>query len=141
MARRSTRTKSQQVKLVCQGLTLGDLANGVEAVSGSKIDLELALMHAWHRWRRARDFTSIGNAPKPDNELWIGLVNAERRQGVWAAWRMDRCAEPFIVQPDWTVEECTDLLASEGVTHDEWVELGRLFIEGFREEQVRLASV
>ncbi|WGJ88190.1 hypothetical protein [Gordonia sp. SMJS1] len=52
-------TKDQQVKTVVIGLALGVLAQGVDAVTGSKMSLEFAFNHAWRRWTEADRFPSI----------------------------------------------------------------------------------
>jgi hypothetical protein len=51
-------SRDQQVKAVVEGLALGTLALGVEAVSASKLDLEFAIGHALRRWSYADQFPS-----------------------------------------------------------------------------------
>ena len=129
-------SKDQQVKEVVIGMALGVLAQGVEAVTSDKMALEFAFNHAWRRWSKARQFASI-RGPNPGNLFWIGVGKSERRQGACAAWERDRWSAPYIAYEDWTVDEALDLHADGDVTADDWIELGRLFVEDFRPEQVR----
>lgn len=131
-------TKDQQVKHVVEGLALGVLANGVEAVTSAKLELEFAFNHAWHGWSRAGEFPSIAG-PGPGNLFWIGLAKSEGRRGISAAWRSGRWAEPYIVYEDWTVEECLDLHADDRASAASWVQLGALFVSDFNPEHVRRA--
>lgn len=67
----------------------------------------------------------------------MGLSKSERRSGVCAAWDLDRWCSPYIVYDGWTVEEALDLHADADVTAQDWIELGRLFVEYFETEDVR----
>lgn len=49
-------TQDQQVKKVVTGMALGVLAQGVEAVTSSKMALEFAFNHAWRSWPQAYQF-------------------------------------------------------------------------------------
>lgn len=131
-----TPSKDQQVKEVVIGMALGVLAQNVEAVASNKMALEFAFNHAWRSWSKAREFPSI-RGHDPGNLFWIGIGKSERRRGVCAAWERGRWSEPYITYEDWTVEEALDLHADDQVTADDWIELGRLFVEYFKPEEVR----
>ncbi|MEV4704534.1 hypothetical protein [Actinoplanes sp. NPDC049316] len=133
-------SKDQQIRHVVEGVALGVLAQGVDAVSSSKMDLEFAFNHAWRRWSRAAEFPSIGRAPDPGNLFWIGVGKAEGRQVVRAAWQRAQWTEPYITLEGWTVDECLDLHADERASVEDWKELGRLFVSWFKGEQLRRAG-
>lgn len=120
-------------------MALGVLAQGVEAVTSNKMALEFGFNHAWRRWSEARSFPSI-KGHDPGNLFWIGLGKSERRQGVCAAWESGRWCAPYVTYESWTVDEALDLHATATVTADDWVELGRLFVEYFKPEEVRRSS-
>lgn len=132
-------TKDQQVKHVVEGLALGVLAAGVEALTGNKMVLELNFNWVWRRWSPAGWFPSIAGHD-PGNLFWIGLRKSERRRWSWAAWESDGpWLRPYLVQ-DWSVEECLDELADERASTEDWEALGRLYVERFKPEQVLRAS-
>lgn len=134
-----TLTKDHQIKEVVIGMALGVLAQGVEAVTSSKMTLEFAFNHAWRKWPKASQFPSIrGN--DPGNLFWIGIGKSERRVGACAAWERGRWSAPYIMYDNWTVEEALNLHASVGTSAEDWIELGRLFVEYFRPEDVRLSA-
>ncbi|GAB2562180.1 hypothetical protein [Leucobacter ruminantium] len=130
--------KDQQVKTVVVGMALGVLAQGVEAVTSKKMALEFAFNHAWRRWPEARFFPSIGGHD-PGNMFWIGLGKSERRQGAIAAWDESQWCAPYLTQ-DWTVEEALEHHSDDEVSAEDWAELGRLFVEHFKPEEVRRVS-
>lgn len=130
------RTKDQQVKEVVEGLALGVLAQGVVAVTSNKMKLEFGFNHAWRRWASARVFPSI-KGHDPGSLFWLGMIKSERRQGVRAAWESDRWTMPYVTLEDWTVEETLDLHADEEVRVADWIELGRLFVEYFKPDEVQ----
>ncbi len=129
-------TKDQQVKHVVEGLALGVLAQGVEAVTSSKMEFEFAFNRAWRSWPRAKGFPGI-TGHDPGNLFWIGVGKSERRRRVSAAWNRDRWAEPYISHENWTVSDCLDLHADERASAGDWIELGRLYVAGFKPEHVR----
>lgn len=129
-------SKDQQVKHVVEGLALGVLGQGVEAVPSGKMDLEFAFNHAWRRWERASEFPSIGGSD-PGNLFWIGVGKSEGRQAVRAAWKRGQWAEPYVTLHGWTVDECLDLHADERASVRDWQNLGRLYVDWFKPEQIR----
>jgi len=129
-------TKDQQVKAIVIGMALGVLAQGVESVTSAKMSVELAFNHAWQSWPQARHFPTI-KGHDPGNLFWIGLGKSERRSGACAAWDRGRWCVPYITYDDWTVEDALDLHADSDVTAQDWIELGRLFVEHFKPEEVQ----
>jgi len=132
-------TKDQQIKAVVVGMALGVLAQGVEAVTSAKMSLEFAFNHAWRSWSEARRFPSISGFD-PGNLFWIGLGKSERRVGACAAWESGKWCVPYITYEGWTVDEALDLHADADVTSEDWIELGRLFVEYFKPEEVQRSS-
>lgn len=131
-------SKDQQVKAVVIGLALGVLAQNVEAVTSKKMALEFAFNHAWRRWPEARLFPSIGGHD-PGNKFWMGLGKSGRRQGAIAAWDENQWCAPYLTQ-DWSVEEALEHHSDAEISADDWAELGRLFVEHFKPEEVRRVS-
>lgn len=129
-------TKDQQIKEVVVGMALGVLAQRVEAVTSGKMALEFAFNHAWRNWANASKFPKI-NGHDPGNLFWIGLGKSERRVGVRAAWERGQWSEPYVTYKGWAVDEVLDLHADEGTSAENWIELGRLFVEYFKPEEVR----
>ncbi|WP_215547376.1 hypothetical protein [Amycolatopsis sp. CA-230715] len=86
-------TKGQQVKHVVERVALGALAVGVEAMSSTKMALELRFDHVWRLWSPASRFPSLGRGPHaPGNLFWIGLLDSAGRRWASAAWGKDgRC--------------------------------------------------
>lgn len=129
-------TKDQQVKSVVIGMALGAIAQGVDAVTSAKTSLEFAFNHAWRSWPEARHFPSL-KGHDPGNLFWIGLGKSKRRTGACAAWERGSWCAPYITYDGWTVEEALDLHADADVSAQDWIELGRLFVEYFKPEEVR----
>lgn len=107
-------TKGQQVKHVVERVALGALAVGVEAMSSTKMALELRFDHVWRLWSPASRFPSLGRGPHaPGNLFWIGLLDSAGRRWASAAWGKDgRC--PAVPANGWLLEELDDCLAHFG---------------------------
>jgi len=131
-----TQTKDQQVRDVVIGVALGVLAQSVEAVTSSKMTMEFAFNHAWRSWPRAQLFPSI-TGHDPGNLFWIGVGKSEGRRGACAAWDRGIWSAPYVTLEGWTVAEALDLHADTKVTVDDWIELGRLFVNEFKPGEVR----
>ena len=132
-----TQSKDQQVKVVVVGMALGVLPQGVEAVTSKKMALEFAFNYAWRRWSQSRRFPRIGGH-NPGNMVWICLGQSGRRQGVIAAWAANQWCAPYLTQ-DWSVEAALEHHSDAEVSAKDWAELGRLFVEYFKPEEVRRA--
>ncbi|MFM9378075.1 hypothetical protein [Gordonia sp. VNK21] len=128
-------TKDQQVKAIVIGMALGVLAQDVDAVTSNKMSLEFAFNRAWRNWPAARRFPNV-NGNHPGNLFWIGLDKSERRAGGYAAWKLDRWCKPYI-NYDRTVGEALDHHATTDVTVQQWIDLGRSFVDYFKPEDVR----
>jgi hypothetical protein len=131
-------TKDQQIKHVVEGMALGVLAQNVEAVTSNKMAFEFAFDRAWSNWSRAGEFPGI-TGHDPGNVFWIGVQKSERRQGVSAAWARGRWSEPYLLGDYATVEACLDSHADQRASAAEWVELGRLYVDYFKPEELRLS--
>ena len=127
------------MKAVVIGMALGVLAQGVDAVTSNKMALEIAFNHAWRSWPQAGHFPSI-KGHDPGNLFWMGLGKSERRFGACAAWEIGRWSAPYVTLDDWTVNEALDLHADANVTADDWIELGQLFVEYFKPEEIHRSS-
>lgn len=101
------------MKAVVEGLALGTLAIGVQAVTSSKLSLELAIARALREWSFAGQFPSLAGRGGASS-IWIGIQKSERRRAVLAAWTGSGWLTPYIVMDDWSVEECTEVLAEDG---------------------------
>lgn len=132
-------TKDQQIRHVVEGLALGVLANDVEAVTSAKIIQEFAFNSAWRRWSRAGKFPSIGGHD-PGNLIWGGIGKSERRRMARAAWARDRWSWPYITLEGWTVEDCLDLHGDERASVSDWIDLGRLYLVGFKDDERQTLS-
>lgn len=128
-------SKDQQVRHVVEGLALGVLANGIGAVTSNKMTQELAFNAAWRRWPNADKFPSV-DGHDPGNLIWIGIGKSERRRGARAAWARGQWSRPYVTHEDWTVEECLELHADERGATSSWIELGRLYLERFRDDEL-----
>ncbi|MFJ2543034.1 hypothetical protein [Microbacterium sp. NPDC087589] len=128
-------TKDQQIKDVVVGVAIGVLAQGVTAVTSSKLTLEFAFNHAWRSWPQAYRFPSIGGHD-PGNMFWIGMGKSEGRQVACAAWSEERWAVPYIRYDGWSVEDALEHHASPEVSAEDWEELGRLFVSQLSEHEM-----
>lgn len=128
-------SKDQQVKEVVEAVALAVLQLGVRAVTSNKMSLEFAFNHAWRRWGCTRLFPSI-KGHDPGNQFWIGVGRSERRRGAFAAWETGAWAQPYVKIASWTAEEALRAHASEEISYEDWMELGRLFVEYFKPEEV-----
>lgn len=123
-------SKQQQVNEVVEGLGVGLIALDRRRVSTSKLRLEFAFMHAWRRWDRAGDYPSIGNAPKPDNVIWIGVGRSGRRIRSTVVWRDTGGAYEIDTHPrDLTPSEAAADISSQPL--ENWVSLASHFLERY----------
>jgi hypothetical protein len=131
-------TKDQQVKHVVEGLVLGVLAQGVEAVTSNKQAFTFAFNDAWRSWSRVRHFPSI-SAPFPGDLFWLGVHKSEGRRAATAAWDSGRWSVPHLLAPyaDWTIDECLELHADDRASADDWKFLGALYVSYFKPDEIR----
>lgn len=129
-------TKDQQVRHVVEGLALGVLAQNVEAVTSAKMPLELAFDAAWRRWAANSAFPSLAGADA-GNLFWIGLGKSERRVGARAAWgATGPWLRPYVMLDGWNAEDCLDIHADERASAADWRELGGLYVQHFKADQL-----
>lgn len=128
-------TKDQQVKQVVEGLALAVLAQGVERLTGGKMDVEFAFTKAWRSWSRSAEFPAI-NGIGSGNQIWLGMGKSGGRVGVRAAWADH--SVPYLLDGfhHWSIEECLDLIADARASAVHWAELGQLFIAALKPERV-----
>jgi hypothetical protein len=128
-------TKDQQVKRVVEGMAVAVLAAGVEALTSSKVALELGFNAAWRRWVPASRFPTISGV-QAGNLFWGGMGKSAGRKGVNAAWRSDGpWTRPFLLQ-DWELNEFLEDLADDRATAQDWRELGQLYVATFEADQL-----
>lgn len=130
-------SKDQQVKDIVAGIALGVLACGVASVTSNKMTLEFAFNGAWSSWPGAHGYPSI-RGHDPGNLFWLGVQRSAGRKSVYAYWANERMIYPMLVQEHWTVEESLGLHANELTSAEEWVDLARLFLEGFKPNEMTL---
>lgn len=132
-------TQDQQVKRVVEGMAVAVLAAGVQALTSSKVDLELCFNRAWRQWTPASRFPAIAGI-QAGNLFWGGLGRSERRKGVVAAWHQDGpWTRPYLLQK-WDLEEFFEEIVDERATADDWRELGRLYVETFEADELLHAN-
>jgi hypothetical protein len=127
-------SKQDQVAEVVEGLGLGLVALGVTRVSSWKLDIEFSFSHAWRRWAHADDYPSIGRAPKPDNEFWIGVTKSERRRWASVVWRGAGADYVIDLNHD-SPEEAAQSLGDRPL--DQWVDLATPYRERLDEMVAR----
>ncbi|GAB2736384.1 hypothetical protein [Nocardioides pakistanensis] len=130
-------SKQDQVAEVVEGLGLGLVALGVDRVSSWKLDIEFSFSHAWREWAHSGDYPSIGRAPKPDNEFWIGVTKSERRKWAYVTWRQDGADYEIDIR-DRTPEEAAEALSDRPL--DQWVALARPYRERLEEMVARRSA-
>ncbi|GAB3049616.1 hypothetical protein GCM10027053_05460 [Intrasporangium mesophilum] len=69
-------TKDQQRRLVAEGLAIGCVALGVQAVSANKLSVEFALSHAMRHWSIAERFPAL-RGHGADEFLRQGIYRSE----------------------------------------------------------------
>jgi hypothetical protein len=125
-------SRQQQVNEVVEGLGLGMAAMGETRVTSAKDDLELALSHAWTRWEHTSDYPLIDRAQRPDDELWAGIRESNRRTNAAVVWREG--GGNYVV--DIALSNRTPEEAARFVGHrplSEWTSLAALFLGWFQD--------
>jgi hypothetical protein len=135
--------KDQQVKTVTEGLAVGVLAQGVEAVTSRRQTFQFAFDAAWRDWAPAGRFPSIAGT-FPSDHIVVGLARSEGRRFTTTAWRHSGpWYEPVRCEgyETWTVEDCLEHISDGQVTSAEhWTQLGALFVAHLKEDEVRRAA-
>jgi hypothetical protein len=129
-------TRDNQAKDVAIGLAVGTYAQGVSAVTSRKASLEPALAAAWERWSQAPQFAAIGTSNDPGTLLAMAIRRSSRRRMACAAWASDQWTRP-VLNNNWDVEDCLAHLDGDNQTSAaHWIELGRLFIQEFKPDEL-----
>ncbi|MDR0847732.1 MAG: hypothetical protein LBN10_01605 [Propionibacteriaceae bacterium] len=134
----SRASKEQQVKHVVEGVAMGVLAQGVVAVRSSKMEFESAFTASWRAWPRAASFPSVGRTD-PGNLFWLGVGKSERTRDACVAWETGQWTTPYITQDRWSAGDCLEVHEDERASARDWKVLGHLFVNGFKDEHIKLA--
>ena len=125
-----------QESYVEQGLALGVLADGVDALPSGKLDFEFALSHAWGRFPHAPTFPRILSRFAADAYYSIPLRSERRRGPLLAAWSKSQSGwlVPYVWNEGWDVEESGHMLGDwSGVPWSAWQDLGARLVSYYRE--------
>lgn len=124
-----TLSKAMQETAVGEGLALGCVALGVDAIGGSKIDLEFAFRHAWRAWPYRSTFPVVHADADRDDLLRILNKSEGRRSAHLSGWASQWPFVPYVAET-WTVEDVAEILqSSTGVPFAGWIELARTFVD------------
>lgn len=124
-----TLSKAMQETAVGEGLALGCVALGVDAIEGSKMDLELAFRHAWRAWPCRSTFPQVHADAERDDLLRILNKSEGRRSAHLSGWASQWPFVPYVAEA-WTVEDVAEILqGSTGVPFAGWIELARSFVD------------
>jgi len=129
-------SKARQQKIVGEGLAVGVLSLGVEAVTSNKQAVEFAFRRAWRGWSCNSLFPQI-HASVVRNDI-VGIMHrSSNRSGmITADWTSGREHVPTLREA-WPIEEAGEAVGEEaGVSHAQWVDLARAFIAEFKPEEV-----
>lgn len=134
----STMTKARQETAVGEGLAVGVLALGIEAVTSSKMSVEFAFRRAWRDWPPRSRFPQVRADVERDSIVRI-LHDSENRRGSYVAfWTFGGPEYVPVLRQDWSIEECGDAVAEgSGVPFAQWVELAEAFVAALGEDEVR----
>jgi hypothetical protein len=130
-------TQVEELTSIGQGLAAGCLAIGVRAVTSTKMTVEFAFIHAWRDWAYSSRFPKV-RADQTRNDIYYQIIGrSERRNGGHlAAWDVGRWLEPYF-HGQWTVDDAADLMPTyTGVPWDGWLELAKLFVAGFSDDEL-----
>lgn len=136
-------TKEQQTKVVVEGMALGVLAQGVEEVTADTSIFNRAFDHAWRKWDCADQYPSIGrHVPLPGDLIGNAVARSSRWHNSYATWECAQWNRPSLSDDYFSVEEMLDdfVRMYKATTAQDWLELGRLFLEYFKPEQVHRRS-
>jgi hypothetical protein len=129
-------SKAQQERAVGEGLAVGCLSIGVEAIRAQKMTVELAFRHAWRNWSYASQFPTVHASAERDDLMRILRDSAGRRSSIVAEWDCGRELRPGL-RSDWEVVEAAATLESDtGVPLHGWEELTNTWTERIGEEHL-----
>ncbi|WP_219419991.1 hypothetical protein [Pseudonocardia nigra] len=131
-------SKAQQQKIVGEGLAVGVLALGVEALTSNKASVEFAFRRAWRDWSGRAQFPQVRAEASRCDIVGILHRSANRRGPVIAHWTSDGPEYVPALCFDWPVEEAGDAVTEElGVSYAQWVHLAEAFVAGLGDDEVR----
>ena len=131
------KTKTNQQVEVGDGLALGILTSGIQAITSNKVAVEFAFRHAWRRWTFAAEYPQVKAGPKFD-DIYVQIIGrSENRRFCYALWRTEgKYLFPHPTMKSWTVLESADALAeSSGVPETAWLELATLFLSQLKDSE------
>lgn len=132
------RSKAQQETIVGEGLALGLLAVGVDALTSRKQAVEFASGRAWRSWPHRSKFPQVRMDIARNDVLRI-MRNSERRRGsVLAYWATGGAWYEPVQRADWSVEEDGAVLGeNSGIPFAEWVSLAEVIVAELKDDEVR----
>lgn len=120
-------TKAQQETALGEGLALGAMILGVDAVNGNKTTLELDFRAAWRAWPHSSKLPAIDAGPSKDSLFPVLRKSVGRSTHHVAEWHGTWPFVPVILQ-DWTVNELADSI-HEDITADSWRDLVKAWMK------------
>jgi len=120
-------TKQQQIKDVTQGLALGIISLGVDVEFRSMAEFESAFETPWRKWSGSAAYPSLGGHRFGRDIYFAAGKSAGWRSAVAARWEGPPM-RPVEEHPDWSPEECADLISGGAVTAKQWQELAQAVV-------------
>ena len=116
-------SRSRQHKTVGEGLAVGLLALGVDAVTINERLVQTAFDRAWEKWTRGSRFPAVRTGPGGNDIVAILRGSARRRGPHIADWSCDGEYVPKL-RVDRTVDAAARAVGKQsGVTYEQWLEL------------------
>lgn len=126
--------KAAQHKIVGEGLAVGLLALGVEAVTINRHLLESAFTHAWDGWTCGPMFPQV-RAGSEHNDILSILRSSARRKGPQIAnWSTEGEYSPRLRASSTLDQAGLAVGKPAGVAYRQWLELARAFTSQLNEE-------
>jgi len=124
-----TLSKARQETAIGEGLALGCVTLEVDAIQGSKMDLEFAFRRAWREWPYRSTFPAV-YADVTRDDLLRSLGRSEgRRSAHLSGWTSQWPFVPYVAET-WTVEDVADILqSSTALPLAGWVKLAQAFFD------------
>ncbi|MGI8723031.1 MAG: hypothetical protein ACR2JG_12480 [Geodermatophilaceae bacterium] len=130
-----TLSKATQETAVGEGLAVGCVALEVDAIEGSKMDLEFAFRRAWRSWPYRSTFPVVRAVVARDDLLRILGKSGGRRSAHLSGWASQWPFVPYVAE-SWTVEDVAEILrGSTGVPLAGWVELAQAILDELPHDQ------
>lgn len=130
-----TITPARQKNSVSQGVALGLLMCGYDAIGGNKVSVDLAFEGAWRIWPQRTTFPTVDNALSKYGGGTRLVTHADGAKHAWAFyWESSGPNYEFRTRiTDWSVDDPDDVehairLLDGDVTAEQWRELAEAFI-------------